>query len=268
MATEYQQQIKRRALELLHEEGVDVGDQLHRTLRLLARYRSTLVANTLFARGGDQVRSGPFAGLSVPRQSAEGCLAPKVLGTYESELHPVIEHVAAMDYRTVVNIGSAEGYYAVGLALRLPAAQIRAYDIDDNARRMTRELAEHHGVGDRVTVGGEFTHADFQTLDPETTFVFCDIEGAEVDLIDPSKAPNLARLDMLVELHNLPDIPIYQRFMARFRDSHRLAVVEPGSRDIRAFRELRDLEHLDQLLAFWEWRRGPTPWLMMSAIRP
>lgn len=267
MASEYQQQIRRLALEILSEEGTDVGDQLHRTLRLLARYRSTLVANTLFARGGDKVRSGPFAGLAVPRQSAEGCLAPKVLGTYESELHPVIEHVADKGYRTVVNIGSAEGYYAVGLALRLPEAQIRAYDIDDNARRMTRELADSHGVGDRVTVGGEFTHADFQTLDPETTFVFCDIEGAEVDLIDPSKAPTLARLDMLVELHNLADVPIYRRFMARFRDSHRLTVIEAGARDIRAFPELRDLEHLDQLLAFWEWRRGPTPWLMMAANR-
>jgi hypothetical protein len=27
---------------------------------------------------------------------------------------------------------------------------------------------------------------------------------------------------------------------------------------------LKDLSHLDQLLAVWEWRAGPTPWLVMT----
>jgi len=26
-----------------------------------------------------------------------------------------------------------------------------------------------------------------------------------------------------------------------------------------------NLSHLDQLLATWEWRAGPTPWLVMKA---
>lgn len=267
MASDYQREVRRQVLEVLADQRLDAGDQLHRALRLLARYRTSLVANTLFARGGDRVRSGPFAGLAVPRQSAEGCLAPKLLGTYERELHPVIEHVARGGYRTVVNIGSAEGYYAVGLALRLPEATIRAYDIDDNARRMTRELAERHGVADRVSVGGEFRHEDFAALDPATSFVFCDIEGAELTLLDPALAPALAQLDMLVEIHNLPETGLYRPFVERFRGSHRIEVIEAGDRDIRAFPELRDLEHLDQLLAFWEWRRGPTPWLMLLAER-
>jgi hypothetical protein len=28
------------------------------------------------------------------------------------------------------------------------------------------------------------------------------------------------------------------------------------------------LAHLDQLLATWEWRSGPTPWLVMKAKHP
>jgi len=28
---------------------------------------------------------------------------------------------------------------------------------------------------------------------------------------------------------------------------------------------LGNLAHLDQLLAVWEWRSGPTPWLVMKA---
>ena len=26
-----------------------------------------------------------------------------------------------------------------------------------------------------------------------------------------------------------------------------------------------NMAHLDQLLAFWEWRSGPTPWLVMKS---
>lgn len=267
MASRYQRGVRRQVLGILEREDLEVGEQLHAALRALAHYRSTLIANTLRTRGGERVRGGPFEGLALPPQPAEGCLAPKLLGTYEQELHPVIDYVARRGYRTVVNIGAAEGYYAVGLALRLPHARIHAYDVDENAQQMTQRLADRHGVGDRVTVGGEFRAADFECLDPETSFVFCDIEGAELDLLDPQAAPNLARLDMLVELHNLPESAPYRGFIDRFRRSHRLELIEPGARDIRAFPELRGLEHLDQLLAFWEWRRGPTPWLLMTARR-
>lgn len=243
----------------------DEGEALRRVLRVLAFHRSTLIANTLFANGGGRVRRGPFAGMRLPRSAAEGCLAPKLLGAYESELHPVIEQIAYRGYRTIVNIGCAEGYYAVGLARRMPEARILAFDIEAHARDATLALAEAHGVADRVTVGGEFTTDDFAALHPAETFVFCDIEGAEIDLLTPDKAPNLRRLDILVELHNLPEVGVNRRMLDRFSATHRLDLIEPGARDITDFPELRTLEHLDQLLAFWEHRRGPTPWVLMTA---
>jgi hypothetical protein len=45
--------------------------------------------------------------------------APKFLGTYERELYSVIERAIELAPRYVLNIGCAEGFYAVGLALRL-----------------------------------------------------------------------------------------------------------------------------------------------------
>jgi hypothetical protein len=29
---------------------------------------------------------------------------------------------------------------------------------------------------------------------------------------------------------------------------------------------MRDLGHLDQLLAIWEWRMAPTPWLVLEPL--
>lgn len=256
-----------RVQEALADETRSVPDRMHRALRMLASYRSGMIASSLLAHGGDRVRHGPFAGLAIAPETANGCLAPKLLGCYEQELHPVVEAIADRGYRTIVNIGAAEGYYAVGLALRLPDVTVQAYDSDEQARRLTRELAKRHGVADRVDVSATFTCDDFQALDPETTFVLCDIEGGELDLLVPSRAPNLANLDLLVELHDLPETPAYRRFIEPFRPTHRVALIEAGARDIRGFPELRGLEHLDQLLAFWEWRRVPTPWLSLTARR-
>ncbi|CAM9971646.1 unnamed protein product [Chrysoparadoxa australica] len=264
MATEFDSNAVAKIRDILDSEP-DEGEALRRTLRVLAFHRSTLIANTLIVNGGERVRRGPFAGLRLPRSAAEGCLAPKLLGAYESELHPVIEQIAYRGYRTIVNIGCAEGYYAVGLALRLPEARVLAFDIEESARTAARGLADAHGVGDRVEIGGEFTTADFASLDPGETFVFCDIEGAEIDLLVPDKAPNLRKLDILVELHNVPEIGINRRMLEAFRPTHRLDLIETGARDIRDFPDLRTMEHLDQLLAFWEHRRGPTPWVLMMA---
>ncbi|UUX49061.1 50S ribosomal protein L11 methyltransferase [Nisaea acidiphila] len=265
MAGDYHRRVLGRVRELLDNEEESEIARLERALRLIAMHRSQLVSNTLRRHEGDVVRSGPFAGTVLPGEIAEGCTAPKLLGTYEAELHPVIEHVVARGYGTVVNIGSAEGYYAVGLARLMPAARILAYDLDPNARRLTAELAALNDVSERIAIGEAFAHEDFATLPAGDSFIFCDIEGAELELLDPKKAPALAELDLLVELHNLPEIPLYREFLERFEKSHEIEMIAPAPRNAGAFAELRALNSLDQLLAVWEWRRGPTPWVLLTA---
>src|SRR2546425_613282 len=64
---------------------------------------------------------GPFAGM---RLVAETAFLPELLGIWEQELHPVIEGLIAADPDLVVNVGGANGYYAVGLARRIPRAAV------------------------------------------------------------------------------------------------------------------------------------------------
>jgi methylase of polypeptide subunit release factors len=52
----------------------------------------------------------------------------------------------------VIDIGAAEGYYAIGFARRLPAARVIASDLDPVARLLCWLLARRNGVGDRVSV--------------------------------------------------------------------------------------------------------------------
>ena len=60
------------------------------------------------------VISGPFAGMQYVNTSVGSALEPKILGTYELELHDVFERLLDKDFAAIVNVGAGEGYLAVG----------------------------------------------------------------------------------------------------------------------------------------------------------
>src|SRR5262249_8007661 len=108
------------------------------------------------------VRYGPFAGMRYPEAASVGStLFPKLIGSYEREIRDVLEIIARTDYSEIVDIGCAEGYYAVGLAMTVPGARVLAFDTDEKAVRLCRRMAEINGVSDRVVVG---TFCDAETL--------------------------------------------------------------------------------------------------------
>ena len=74
------------------------------------------------------IRSGPFAGMRYVDTATEGALVPRLLGTYESELHPYLKRFAAEGCEDVIDVGCAEGYYAVGLARLMPGALVHGGD--------------------------------------------------------------------------------------------------------------------------------------------
>ena len=82
-----------------------------------------------------RVLDGPFKGLKFVAKSTEGCHIPKLLGSYEQPLSPYIEEIISKNYSNIINIGCAEGYYAVGLASRMKTVQILACDINIEAQK-------------------------------------------------------------------------------------------------------------------------------------
>ena len=53
----------------------------------------------------------------------------------------------------------------------------------------------------------------------------------------------------------------------RFADTHEVTRVDIGPKTAALPGWLQELSHLDQLLAVWEWRAGPTAWLVMRPKR-
>ena len=245
----------------------DQAAQLNDALRLLSKWRSVLIQNTVLQHHGTLVRHGPLAGLDFLAQSAEGCHVAKLLGCYEQPLQPHIEQAIQSHYPTILNIGCAEGYYAVGLARRMPTTQVLAFDLNPKAQETCRALAIKNGVLDRIKIGALFTPQDFANFGGQRVLVLCDIEGAERDLLDPALAPALEYMDMIIESHECLTAGITKTLIERFQASHHITLVhDNGQRQLAdAPAWFNNLAHLDQLLATWEWRSGPTPWLVMKA---
>ncbi len=251
--------------ELSREEEIS-NTRLNQTLRLLAKWRSVLIQNTLIEHEGTVINSGPFQGMNFLAESAEGCHIAKLLGTYEQPLHKHIEALVRQSYARVINVGCAEGYYATGLALRMKGSEIFAYDIDAKARVACAKLSVANQVSERVQVFGELVAEDLTSELLGEAIIFCDIEGAERELLDPSKAPALALADIVVESHECLVPGVTNILKDRFAATHDVVEVEDnGMREITNLPKwFQQLAHLDQLLATWEWRSGPTPWLVMT----
>lgn len=245
-------------------DGEPTPQRLNAALRHLAKWRSALLENTLVTNSGSTVLDGPFKGMIYDQRAAEGARVARLLGSYEASLQPILETVFTRDYAAIIDVGCAEGYYAVGLALRMPKARVIARDTSVPAQTLCRQLALTNAVADRIEVGGEFSHADFDLCLDQRCLILCDIEGAEGDLLDPAAAAGLAQADILVEVHEGMRPGLLATLTDRFAPTHTITRIDRALTPERLPKWAESLSDLDRLLLLWEWRASPTPWLWMQ----
>jgi len=216
------------------------------------------------------VAAGPFKGMRYIHRSIESSICPKLLGTYEKELWPIVEQVIASHYRTVVNIGAAEGYYAVGFARHLPVARVICFETQVSQHHLLRRLAALNGVAEKLSLHGdcspELLNETLNSIEP--SFVICDIDGAEYGLLDPEASPALRQSDLLVEVHDFdrPDTSAVIR--RRFEPTHTITVITDRPRIPADWPLPLKLDWEEQATCMAEGRPGRQQWFWMVAKQP
>ena len=169
------------------------------------KWRPTAVwSREVIAKGQHEgTLTGPFRGV---RLQGNDTYIPRVLGTYEKEIHPAIEALIAWNPHTILNIGAHTGYYAAGLACRLPHAQVVASEMDEKYHPALTEVVGLNGVSNRVRIVGacDLTMMREVIARPGASVV-CDIDGYERHVIDPQAVPHLKEAALLIEVHG-PEI--------------------------------------------------------------
>jgi precorrin-6B methylase 2 len=219
---------------------------------------------------GLAVRSGPFEGLQYVERAVAAphladCLPAKLLGSYEQELHPAVERLLDAGFETIVNVGAADGYYAVGLALRAPRARVHAFEADDGRRELCEEIARVNGVAERVEIGGACDPDWLAALEGDCLLVM-DCEGCEVGLLGPEQAANLSGSALIVELHDFIDPRSSEQVVNALRENHTVEVVDAVTRHSGEFPELDFLGWKNRELAVSEVRSHPTSWAVATPV--
>jgi hypothetical protein len=221
------------------------------------------------SRTNSRVHAGPFAGMRYLNVAIGSAYIPKLLGTYESELAEEVEKICASKPDLIVDIGAAEGYYSIGLALRVPTVKVAAFETESRGQVALREMADLNHVSDRVEVYGKCEPADLAaSLEVAChPVVICDAEGYEEKLLNLQIVPGLSKATILVELHEFIVPGIVEILKARFKATHWLARVwqQPRSRQQFPWRTLGTCllprSYLDWSVS--EWRPVRMSWLSM-----
>lgn len=190
-------------------------------LRFFKNPRTGMIQSLVRFCTGNQVAQGPFKKLSL---NSSDCYPPMLLGTYEQELHDVFHNWFDQKPKTLVCIGAAEGYYAVGMARSDPTLEVIAYELDSYQRSQLKEVIRQNKVSN-VTVLKRCTQQSLaNTLQSisSTPYLICDIEGGEVELLDPIQITALKKAVILVEIHEKLVNGCEQVIRSRFKDSHNI----------------------------------------------
>jgi hypothetical protein len=222
-------------------------------------HRGEFLSLALLEKIGNKVYSGPFADTQFNFAAHKGNFAPWLLGTYEHELHEVMQEIIARAYPSILNVGCGFGYYAVGLA-KNKKSNISVIDIIKENEIACISNGNLNGCSNIYP-------SSFDTkmhVNPPNLIVM-DCEGAEDEYLNTTLY-NFSAIDILVECHECDKPGLTQNIIDRFDVTHHIQIIknEPSYFDLKQIFGDVELEHFDNAIVTHEGRAGPTPWLFMT----
>ncbi len=218
-----------------------------------------------------EVLNGPFRGMKYPKiESIGSAIYPKLIGSYELEIQPIIEKfISNNNYSEIIDVGCAEGYYAVGMALRAENSKIYAFDTNDAAQRLCSEMADLNMVTSKIFMGSTLTPEMLKSFNfTKRGLVICDCEGYEKDLFNKSNISNLKSCDLIIETHDFKDIEISTYLKKLFEPTHNIESIFSIDDIQKAlnynYPQIENIDLNGKKSLFREWRPSIMEWLICT----
>lgn len=206
-----------------------------------------------------RIFSGPFQGMYYVSESVGSSYFPKLLGTYEKELQPILEAHKQVRYDKLIVIGAGEGYYAVGFAKKWKRP-VLAYEQDPKGRELITRLA----LINKTSVFVKDLFEEGTDTQSAKDFILMDVEGAEKQLLTPERFLEWKSSVVVVEVHSEP---IKGLLMERGKYTHVNTFVPVVPRTMRDFPFKPPFPWL--LHRWWwaclqEWRSDSIGWVIFE----
>ncbi len=227
----------------------------------LTAVRRLIIAQRLADELDNEIQHGIFRGMKLSSLRWGGHdKAPMMLGLYESEVSREIEK-AAIHTTTFIDIGAADGYFAVGAVFSGLYRDSVCFEISSEGRNSIMLNAEINGVTDKVSVLAEANEETLlklaERMNTKDLFILCDIEGGEFDLFTLRVLQALKKSTILIEIHDFSEI-----------DRERYLLLKMAANSLFNLSELTQESRNPNILMSTRLLHDDDKWLMMSEGRP
>lgn len=241
---------------------------LQQQLHQVANARRMEIIPYIYQQVNGKVHTGPFKGMTiVPKVTwGDGDIVAKLLGIYEDELHLFVKSIVSNNPDLVINVGCAEGYYAIGLARLLPNTEVIAVDINSDCAAICQENSDANSTTNTRVILQEVDTAwlSEHLAGRKRPAIVMDCEGAELDLLDFARVPELAQTTVLVESHDCITAGITEALTQRFQQTHTIFKKDQSFKDPYQFEFLKPFGDCDKWALVHEGRPSTMSWLYMT----
>lgn len=224
----------------------------------------------LAATHNNTVAYGPFKGMTLPENNWWGQLdvGGQILGTYERHVQEKIAELAA-PASVFVDIGSADGYFAVGAVKAGLFEHAICFEMSEKGRDVLRDSAANNGIADRVTIFGEVDLKSIVSSISEypSGVILCDIEGGEFQLLTGKLLQKIRHMHVIVEIHAryLKDgEKLKSKLVDRASQYFDVEFLKRADIQISKYRELEYFNDNDRMLVFSEGRGFAGEWMFLA----
>lgn len=230
----------------------------------------TRINNIVIKSTNSTVQQGPFGGMRLINKFSwgDGDISTKLLGMYEQELHQTLIDISKERFGSIVDVGCAEGFYAVGLARMYKDTDVHAFDLNPEALEVAKEAAIINGVEKSIHFDSNCTQDRLVEIVNAAgrSFILCDCEGYELELLCNSRvAAALKTSDILVECHDFLNGHITPGLFKHYLPTHKIDVIWAGGRNPNAYPILANLTDPERWGIVNENRMCQQHWLIMRA---
>ena len=214
-----------------------------------------------------KVQNGPFKGMIYECKLFWGNIYPKLIGSYESELFGIINKLLRYNFDNVINVGCAEGYYAVGFALKSNVEKVIAVDPLKSSRKEVISLSEKNEVEDRIELKIWTSAKRLSDWVKERTLIIMDCEGSEVGYLKNHPSTNFHKAYILCEIHDFsahPNIGI--DLINRFEKTHKIKILKQQKRESKQYKIIESFDERMKAKLLDEQRPKNNYWIYFEPL--
>lgn len=227
--------------------------------------------NVLLQKHNYIVAYGPFAGMRLSEKVwwSKNDRITQTLGCYEEHVLKKLCDFATQGATKFIDIGAADGYFAVGMSFSRIYPEVVAFEIAVEGQKRILENAIANNCAAKLSVFGEANIESIirETKNAKTATVLIDIEGAEYDFLSDEILKTLSKSNVICELHPwvVEDGYSAQKYLInRAEKVFNIELIKRETYNPNSFSEFYDLSDEERLIAVGEGRGKNMQWLVCT----